>query len=630
MKKYLLILVLALIGFSCSQENEFDGNNSVQNGFQVNSEFIDLSVGGGNQQAGMIKVNSNEDEVKIKWISDPSFNIDTTQTSLSMKNGQGVLPIKWQRKQENGTYAPSNILFKAGVVITSGEEEKFIPLYHVQNLDSAKVAENIRTRAGEEGDPRFSSIEFIPGNPVMGENGTVLLVKLTNVEQAVVDYSNIRASHNIDINDTDLPTLLSGTQAVLKFKWKDASVRPAAFAIPVLFYAFELVNPVSFTLVWNPEEETLSVNPEKHDIAYTGGVVSSQITCNASWSVSKGLESWFKMTPTTGNGNGAIEFTVSENSGEARSATVTIIAGKVSKEIVINQAAKEDELVVDPITHSVTNAGGKVTSAITCNTDWTVTKGSESWFTMSPSTGTGNGTLTFTVDANTSLEARSAKVTVTAGSLTKEITISQAAQDIVLSVNPTNHLVNNAGGKVTSAITCNTDWTVTKGSESWFTMSPSTGTGNGTLTFTVAANTSVQPRSAKVTVKAGSLTKEITISQVAGEVSLTVSPTTHSLKKAGGVVTSAITCNTAWTATKGSESWFTINKTTGSGNGSISITVAANTGAARSATVTIQSGSVKRSVFIMQEADSTQPGPGNVTIEDWNNQTNQDVSGSEL
>lgn len=630
MKKYLLILVLALIGFSCSQENEFDGNNSVQNGFQVNSEFIDLSVGSGNQQAGMIKVNSNEDEVKIKWISDPSFNIDTTQTSLSMKNGQGVLPIKWQRKQENGAYAPSNILFKAGVVITSGEEEKFIPLYHVQNLDSTKVAENIRTRAGEAGEPRISSIEFVPANPVMGENGAVLLVKLTNVEQAVVDYSNIRTSHNIDINETDLPTLLTGTQSVLKFKWKDANVRPAAFAIPVLFYAFELVNPVSFTLVWNPEEQTLSVNPEKHDVAYTGGVASSQIICNTSWIANKGSESWFTMTPTSGKGNGMIEFTVSENSGEARSATVTIIAGEVSKEITINQVAKENELIVEPISHSVTSAGGTVTSSITSNIAWTATKGSETWFTMTPANGNGNGKITFTVSPNATLESRSANVTVTAGSISKVITISQTGQDVALSVAPTEHSVSNTGGTVASSITSNTTWTVTKGSESWFTMTPASGSGNGRVSFTVSPNTTISARSAKVIVTAGSLTKEITISQNAGVVSLTVNPVSHSVSKAGGKVISNITCNTVWTVSKGSENWLNIDKTVGNGNGSISITVNANTGAARSGKVTISAAGVKREVVVTQEVGSTDAGPGNVTIEDWNGQTNQDVVGGEL
>lgn len=629
MKKYLFILALALVCFSCSQENEFDGDNSSLKGFQVNADFIDLSVGSSSEQVGTIKVTSGENEVKVKWISDPSFNIDTTQTSISMKNGQGVLPIKWQGKLENGAYAPSNILFKAGVVISSGSEEKYIPLYHVQNLDSARVMENIHTR-NTSADPRVSSIEFIPAAPVMGENGATLLVRLTNVEQAIVDYSNIKSSHNIDVNETDLPTLLSATQSVLRFKWKDASVRPAAFALPIMFYAFELVNPVSFTLVWNPEETSITVNPEQHSVAYTGGTVVSQITSNSSWVVNKGAESWFTMTPASGNGNGTIEFTVSPNTGEARSATVTVISGNISKEIVINQAAQEAELAVEPASHTLTNAGGTVTSTITGNASWTATKGSEDWFTMTPASGSGNGSIVFTVSPNNTISVRTATVTVTSGSISKEITITQAGQDISLDVNPTSHSVVSAGSTASSTITCNTAWTVTKGSESWLTVDKTSGSGNGTILFTVAANTTVNVRSAIVTVTAGSVTKEITITQAAAAVTLSVNPTNHSIVAAGGTATSTITCNTTWTASKGSENWLTLSQTSGSGNGTIQFTVANNTGSSRSATVTITAGSETKQIVITQAAHTTPVGPGNVTIEDWNGQTNQDVNGGDL
>lgn len=719
MKKYLFILALILIGISsCTQENEFDGNTPSSGRFQVSADFIDLSVGSSNQQAGTITINSNEDEVMVKWISDPSFNIDTTQTSISIKGGKGVLPIKWQKKLDDGAYIPSNILFKAGVVLTSGGEEKYIPLYNVQGMDSTKVAETIKTRATEPIDENVHSIEFIPPVVNMGENGATMIVKLTNIDQALVDYSAIRSSHNIDLNETDLPVILTNQMTVLKFKWKNPDVRPAAFTLPIAFFALELTNLVNTTLVWTPEEATLSVNPAEHSVAYTGGSAASLITSNTSWTASKGSEDWFTMTPTSGEGNGTITFTVAANTGEARSATVTIIAGNVSKQIVINQVAQSDALTVEPASHSVANTGETVTSTVTSNTNWTVTKGSEDWFTMSPTSGNGNGSISFvvsanntlearsatvtvkagsvtkeivisqaaseasltvsptnhsvantgetvtstvssntawtvtkgseswftiaptsgngngeikfTVAANTTLEARSAKVTVKAGSVTKEITITQAALVASLAVNPTTHSVTSAGNTVSSTITCNTAWTVTKGSESWFTMTPSNGDGNGKVTFTVAANPTATARSAKVTVKAGSETKEITISQAAAEVSLTVNPTSHSVGKAGDTVSSTITCNTNWTASKGSESWFTISKTSGTGNSSISFTVSANSGATRSATVTIKAGSVTKQVVITQAAETTEAGPGNVTIEDWSEQENINANGGEL
>lgn len=253
MNKYLFIIAVALISFSsCTQENEFEENVPYTGNFKVSAEFIDLAAGHNVEQAGSLVVNSKEGEVKVKWISDPSFNLDTTQTFISIKGGKGVLPIKWDKKLDNGNYAPEHVWFKAGVLLTSGEEERFIPLYNVQNLDSTKVKESIQTRAGNVSTPRISSIEILPGAPEMGESGANVIVRLMNVQQVVVNYSGIKSSHNIDVNDTNLPTLLTASQNILSFKWKDANVRPAGFVVPIELFASELVNTVNFSLTWNP------------------------------------------------------------------------------------------------------------------------------------------------------------------------------------------------------------------------------------------------------------------------------------------------------------------------------------------------------------------------------------------
>ncbi len=253
MKKFLFYLMILPLAFSCSQENELNDGIPITEGLNVSADFINLANTGDTEEASSLVISSNEKNVTVKWITGSSFNIDTTQTVISMKNGRGVLPIKWQKKQENGSYAPDNMMFKAGVVLTAGDFERFIPLYYVQNLDSTMVTRSIRTRAEVRNNPRASSIECLPPAPSMSDMGVTLQVRLTNLSQAVVDYSNIKSYHNIDINPTDTPTKLVEGINTIKFNWKDANVRPAAFKLPIVFWSFELEEGSAIVMLeWNP------------------------------------------------------------------------------------------------------------------------------------------------------------------------------------------------------------------------------------------------------------------------------------------------------------------------------------------------------------------------------------------
>ena len=116
--------------------------------------------------------------------------------------------------------------------------------------------------------------------------------------------------------------------------------------------------------------------------------------------------------------------------------------------------------------------------------------------------------------------------------------------------------------------------------------------GTGSVSFTVAANTG-PARTGTMTV-AG---QTFTVSQAAAppppppSCTYTIAPMSESIAAAGGAgtaiaVTTGGTC--AWTAISNAPSWITITAgATGTGTGSVSFTVAANTGAARTGTMTI-------------------------------------------
>jgi hypothetical protein len=86
--------------------------------------------------------------------------------------------------------------------------------------------------------------------------------------------------------------------------------------------------------------------------------------------------------------------------------------------------------------------------------------------------------------------------------------------------------------------------------------------------------------------------------------SLTVSPTSLSPGSAATNNTITVTSNVSWTVTD-NQTWITTSATSGANNGSFTVSVTANTGAARSGTVTVAGGGITRTISVSQSAAST-------------------------
>jgi subtilisin family serine protease len=121
--------------------------------------------------------------------------------------------------------------------------------------------------------------------------------------------------------------------------------------------------------------------------------------------------------------------------------------------------------------------------------------------------------------------------------------------------------------------------------DAWITVtSGGSGSGNGTLNFSVAANTGAARTGTLIV--AGRL---FTVTQDAPACTYAISPTSASFTSAGGAGSVTVTAGAgcAWTAASNA-AWITITSgASGSGNGAVSYSVAANAGAARSGTMTV-------------------------------------------
>jgi hypothetical protein len=243
-----------------------------------------------------------------------------------------------------------------------------------------------------------------------------------------------------------------------------------------------------------------------------------------------------------------------------------------------------------PSTHAAAASGGSGSTSVQTSHAgcvWSVASDA-AWLTPAEGIGVGSRALAFSVDPNPGA-ARTGHLTV-AGAV---LTVTQAAPTCSYSLNPTA-LGASAAGVAGSAVVVTTaagcSWTAAT-TTAWITIAGgASGTGPGTVLLDVAVNSGAA-RSGSVTI-AG---QTVVVTQAAAAPPpppacvYAINPASQSIGSAGGVGTIAVTTTAScgWTAAT-ADSWITIvSGTSGSGNGSTSIVIATNPGAARTGTVTI-------------------------------------------
>ncbi|MDR1454915.1 MAG: Ig-like domain-containing protein [Tannerella sp.] len=177
----------------------------------------------------------------------------------------------------------------------------------------------------------------------------------------------------------------------------------------------------------------------------------------------------------------------------------------------------DPSLAVNPASLSFTVAGESKSFSVSSGASWTVVS-SEPWATVSPASGTNNGTVTVTAAANTSTSQRTATITVTGGGITRTVDVTQAgvsAPAASLTVSPASLSFAAASESKSFSVSSDANWTVVS-SEPWATVSPASGANNGTVTVTAAANTSTSQRTVTITVTGGGVTKTVDVTQAAG------------------------------------------------------------------------------------------------------------------
>ncbi|KJU85026.1 conserved hypothetical protein, secreted, partial [Candidatus Magnetobacterium bavaricum] len=328
-----------------------------------------------------------------------------------------------------------------------------------------------------------------------------------------------------------------------------------------------------------------TIAPTSKGFPSSGGNDSISVTANTgcTWTASSSV-AWITINAgSSGSGNGSVSYTVAANTATTQRTGTMMIAGQT---FTVTQDGITCTYTLTPTSKNFQSSGGTDSVSVTANTGCTwMASSNANWITINAgNSGSGNGSVSYTVAANTATTQRTGSMTI-AG---QTFTVTQDGITCSYSITPTSKNFSSTGGTDSVGVTANTGcaWTASS-SASWITItSGSSGSSNGTVSYNVAANTATTQRTGTMTI-AG---QTFTVTQDAAvSCTFALSPTSKQFQSSGGSgsvnITTTSDCN--WTAVSNAN-WITItSNTSGSGNATVNYSVAENTSAARTGTMTI-------------------------------------------
>ncbi|MEO8255891.1 MAG: BACON domain-containing carbohydrate-binding protein [Acidobacteriota bacterium] len=251
-------------------------------------------------------------------------------------------------------------------------------------------------------------------------------------------------------------------------------------------------------------------------------------------------------------------------------------------------------------------ADGQLTLGMNRECQWTATSDAD-WMGVSPPSGQGDSSLSYSVTANAAITARRAVIAIN----DQRVELTQAGAPCRFSLSTTTASVDPRGGRLTVSVTAQAGCAWTAASQvSWITIleGASAQSGNGTRTLSVDANGTTS-RSGTVTIA----NQVVTISQDALPAPvptcvLTLSASSRGVGSAGGDGTVAVSgaAGCQWSAVSNT-SWIAITAgSPGIGAGAVQYRVAANPDALpRSGTIVVAG----QGLTVSQDAATPSPGP---------------------
>lgn len=194
----------------------------------------------------------------------------------------------------------------------------------------------------------------------------------------------------------------------------------------------------------------------------------------------------------------------STKKGNTNKPKVVSAAPKQSQKQPVKSTSKKSYFSISSQYASFDSDGGNRTFTVSSSAAWKISVNTASWGHLSRS---GN-TLYLRVDANNSSSSRTDYFTISSGSKSIRVDISQGKRNS-LTVSTESLSFSSAGGSRTITVNSSSSWKIGTKTYDWGHLS----TDGNTVTLRVDANTSTNSRTDYFTIKSGNLEKRINISQ---------------------------------------------------------------------------------------------------------------------
>ena len=321
---------------------------------------------------------------------------------------------------------------------------------------------------------------------------------------------------------------------------------------------------------------TFTLNPNSAIVSATGGSGSFQVSTTCAWQALTNVD-WIDVTSPLGGGrgtgNGAVTYSVRPNTGATRTGTIQV--GPLR--FPVQQPAGVCTQSLNPTQVSLPASGGNGTVQVTSGCAWTASSNT-TWISLTGGASSDrDGTLSYSVPANTQAQARTGTVRV--GNQT--FTVNQAGVGCAVALTPASSNLAAAGGAGSVAVASLCAWTAVS-NDAWISATA----GTASVGYAVAANNTGSPRSGSIAIG----NQAFSITQAAGGCVVTLSPTTVQVMASGGsgnfLVSGQPGCR--WTVAT-SAGWITLNLESGEGSGTVIYMATPNAGSARTATINVNS-----------------------------------------
>ncbi|MBO0935102.1 BACON domain-containing protein [Fibrella sp. HMF5335] len=337
----------------------------------------------------------------------------------------------------------------------------------------------------------------------------------------------------------------------------------------------------TFTATTCPIGTSLVVSTNNVSAPAGGTSTVIMVNSNVAWSVS-GLPAWATATPASGNNNGSFALTVQANTGGSRNASFIVGGGGVSQLITVMQAGG----VTSGNCYVITNLQPGALNTLQAMADNTVQH-------QAPVGGQANQIWKAQSDGT------AYRFITQSGNATQVMYVSTLQSGYPLLVGPYANddkyrwnLVasNNGGYRVYGGVNQNT----------W----DHVGAGGNTPLQLYGNETNQTDPDWDKPYRRFSFTE--TTCPISSTASLAVNTNSVSAPASGNSTVIMVTSNVAWTVS-GLPAWATASPTSGNNNGSFTLTVQANTSAARSASFTVGGNGASQNIIINQSGSGNDP-----------------------